>query len=439
MKLPLRILGLTLSLAGLAGAWFIQGLALPSVTNATQAPLSVTTDAKPLQLYCPGPLVELGGKDGTDLGSLALVGKADISYRLGFGSLVSEPERRVETGTAITMQSREQGSEALAAAQSQLIQRPRMAGLAATGCAQPQAEGWLLNGLAGSGFESILLVANPNPVEVQVQLTFHLSTTTTSHLITLAPLAQQQLSLASFVEAEPQFAVHFQSSGQKVSVALQNRSSVGLSATGVELVGPTLAAAKSQVIPGFEILADGLADPSLRIFNPGTQPTTALVTFVGSGTNSDVVMVDVPAGGFELVAPRLAEGNYLVLIEAEAEVMAELYNPYVGENFDFAWLSPVSAKSGKTAIAIPSFAARLAIANPGDQAISVILTLETGAQALAIPARSQLVVNVTGKDLLLDSGQEYFASLILTDPKGYAVIAPRENANLGSDIQVVVR
>ena len=439
MKLAIRILGLTISLAGLAGAWFIQGAPLPSVSAVSQEPLAVTTDAKPLQLYCPGPLVELGGKDGTDLGSLALVGKANISYRLGAGSLTAEPARRVEAGTAITMASKEQGSATLAAAQSQLIQRPRMAGLAATDCGQPQAEGWLLNGLAGSGFESILLVANPNPVEVQVQLTFHLSTSTTSQLITLAPLSAQQLSIASFVEAEPQFAIHFQSSGQKVSVALQNRSSVGLSATGVELVDPTSAAAESQVIPGLEILADGLADPNLRIFNPGTDPTTALVTFVGSGTNSDVVSVELPAGGFELVAPKLAAGSYLVLIEAESEVMAELYNPYVGENFDFAWLSPVAAKGGKSAMAIPGYAAKLALANPSDQTVNVIMTLDSGSQALAIPPRSQLLVNVSGRSLALDSGDKYFANLILTDPKGYAVIAVGENANLGSDIQVVVR
>jgi hypothetical protein len=439
MKLPIRILGLTLSLAGVAGAAFIQGFALQIPEPSAQEPISVTTDAKPLQLFCPGPLVELGGKDGTDLGSLALVGKADLSYRLGTGSLIAEPERRIESGSAVTMASREQGSDTLAALQTQLIQRPRMAGLAATNCGQPQAEGWLLTGLAGSGFESILLVANPNPVEVQIALTFHLETATTSHLITLAPFAQQQLSLASFVEAEPQFAIHFQSSGQKVSIAVQNRSSAGLSATGVELVGPTAPAAKSLAIPGFEILADGLAEPSLRIFNPGAELTTALVTFVGSGTNSDVVQVAVPAGGFELVKPKLAEGNYLVLIEAEAEVMAALYNPYVGENFDFGWLSPATAMIGKTAMAIPGYSAKLAIANPTEQVVNVILTLDSGAQALSIPARSQLVVSVSGKALVMESAAEYRASLILTDPKGYSVISPSQNANLGSDIKVAVR
>jgi hypothetical protein len=439
MKLPFRIAGLVLSLSGLTGAWFMQSVAFPEVELADAQALAVSTEAKPLQLYCPGPLVELGGKDGTDLGSLGLIGKADLSYRLGEGSLLTEPEGRIEAGTSINMASPQQGSATLTAAQSQLIQRPRMAGLAATNCGQPQAEGWLLNGLAGTGFESILLVANPNPVEVQIEFTFHLEASTNTHLMTLAPFAQQQLSLASFVEAEPHFAVYFESSGQKVSVALQNRSSSGLSATGVELIGPTATAAKSLVIPGFEILAEGLAEPSLRIFNPGTEPTQALVTFVGSGTNSDVVQVEVPASGFEFVAPKLTDGNYLVLIEADAEVMAELYNPYVGENFDFGWLSPVSAMTGKTAMVIPGFKAKLAVANPGDTALNLLVTLDSSTQAIAIPARSQLLIEVSGGNLLLESAGSYHANLMLTDPKGYAVISSGANANLGSDIQVLVR
>ena len=69
----------------------------------------------------------------------------------------------------------------------------------------------------------------------------------------------------------------------------------------------------------------------------------------------------------------------------------------------------------------------------------MLLTLDTGAQAISVPARSQLQVPVTGKSLLLESQGEYFVNLILTDPKGYAVITPRENQNLGSNIQVLVR
>ena len=439
MKLPGRILGIALTLAGLTGAWFLQGVSFQTASVPEPEGISVSTTAKPLQLYCQGPLAELGGKDGTDLGSMALVGKADVRYRLGVGSLVSEPESRVTQGVAIAMASREQSTATLTAAQSQLIQRPRMAGLAATNCGQPQAEGWLLNGMAGSGFESILHVANPNPVEVQIDLVFHLATSSNSHLITLAPFESQQLSLASFVEAEPSFAIYFRSSGQKVSVALQNRSSAGLSATGVELKGPTAKASKSLAIPGFQILAAGLAKPALRIFNPGPDAANALVTFLGSGTNSDVVEVEIPAAGFAEVSPELQVGDYLVLIESDAELMAELYNPYVAKNFDFAWLTPAEAFTGELAMVVPSFAAKIAIANPGAKEITVLLTLDTGAQAVSVPARSQLQVSVTGKSLLLESQGEYFVNLILTDPKGYAVITPRENQNLGSNIQVLVR
>jgi len=439
MKLPIRILGVALTLGGFAGTWAMQGIEFSaSPAGETQA-IAVNTTAKPLQIYCQGPLAELGGKDGTDLGSLALIGKADIRYRLGEGSLVSEPPPRVSEGVAITMASREQTTATLAGIQTQLIQRPRMAGLAAANCGQPQAEGWLLTGMAGSGFESILHVANPNPVEVQVKLDFHLQASSNSQLITLAPFASQQLSLASFVEAEPSFAIHFQSSGQKVAVALQTRSSSGLSATGVELNLPTAQANKFLAIPGFEILADGLAKPTLRIFNPGDAAASSLVTFMGSGTNSDVVQIDIPAGGFAEVNPELAVGDYLVLIESQSEVMAELYNPYLGENFDFGWLSPAHLFTGKMAMVIPKYASKLAVANPTDQSITLVLSLDAGSQAINVPARSQLLIPVSGKSLLVESSGQYLVNLSLTDPKGYSVITPRENQNLGSNIEVLVR
>ena len=177
----------------------------------------------------------------------------------------------------------------------------------------------------------------------------------------------------------------------------------------------------------------------MRIFNPGPDAANALVTFLGSGTNSDVVEIEVPAAGFAEVSPELQVGDYLVLIESDAELMAELYNPYVAKNFDFAWLTPAEAFTGELAMVVPSFAAKIAIANPAAEEITVLLTLDTGAQAIRVPARSQLQVSVTGKSLLLESQGEYFVNLILTDPKGYAVITPRENQNLGSNIQVLVR
>jgi hypothetical protein len=69
----------------------------------------------------------------------------------------------------------------------------------------------------------------------------------------------------------------------------------------------------------------------------------------------------------------------------------------------------------------------------------VVLTLDAGSQAVRVPGRSQLQFPVTGKSLSLASQGEYLVNLILTDPKGYAVITPRENQNLGSNIQVLVR
>jgi hypothetical protein len=119
--------------------------------------------------------------------------------------------------------------------------------------------------------------------------------------------------------------------------------------------------------------------------------------------------------------------------------MAELYNPYVAKNFDFAWLDPAQALTGRLVMVAPSYAAKIAIANPSTSEITVVLTLDSGSQAIRVAARSQVLVPVTGKSLAIDSPGEYFVNLILTDPKGYAVITPKENQNLGSNIQVLVR
>jgi hypothetical protein len=119
--------------------------------------------------------------------------------------------------------------------------------------------------------------------------------------------------------------------------------------------------------------------------------------------------------------------------------MAELYSPFVGKNFDFAWLTPAESFKSELAMVVPSYAAKVAIANPSTVDITVVLSLDAGSQAISVPARSQVLVPVAGKSLRLASPGEYFVNLILTDPKGYAVITPRENQNLGSNIQVLVR
>ena len=56
MKLPGRILGAVLTLAGLTGAWSLQGISFEVAQSLKPEPISVSTTAKPLQLYCQGPL-----------------------------------------------------------------------------------------------------------------------------------------------------------------------------------------------------------------------------------------------------------------------------------------------------------------------------------------------------------------------------------------------
>lgn len=439
MKLALKVLSSLLSALAISGIWFLHQIPAVSVEFPQAQIQEVATQAKPLELFCPGPLVQVGGKDGTDLGSMELVGSATLTHLVGTGVLGTEPESKFESGQLIQMASAEQTTNALVAIQTQLVDQGRMAGLSGSICDQPSSEGWLVGGLAGPGFESVLLVANPNQVEVQVQLKFSLPTKEVPMVLTLAPMSETQVSLASAVEAEPIFAVGFASSGPKISVALQNRASSGLSATGVELRTSDVPAHQKQVIPGFELLAAGLSDARLRLFNPGDAVTSVDVAFIGSATHSDAVRVELEANSFAEVSPELPAGEYLVIVDSKEPILATLYNPYVAQGVDFAWLGAAEGLSGKNTFAIPNYDAKVAVANASDQAITVRLTQASGTQEINLPARSQKMLRVGGSKLELESKGEYFANLSIYSPKGYAVINPRQNANLGTDLSIRVR
>ena len=51
MKLPVRILGLVLTLGGFAGAWAMQGIEFTASPAGETPAIAVNTTAKPLQVY----------------------------------------------------------------------------------------------------------------------------------------------------------------------------------------------------------------------------------------------------------------------------------------------------------------------------------------------------------------------------------------------------
>lgn len=433
----LKVIGALLGTLGLVGVGFLHQLEQPQISEASRANYSVSTKALPLEIYCPGPVAELGGKDGTDLGSMALTGAAEISSHVSAGEIATEIPTLIESGALLGLASNEQTTQALSANQWQILSRPRMAGLAANNCDQPQSSGWFATGMGSVGSESVLHLANPTSNEVQVMLVSHLPTSTKEQLVTLAAFEQVQISLASLADAEPSFALHFYSNGPGVSAVLQNRLSSGLATAGVEMVAASSPTA-NWFIPGLVITAESYQAPRLRLVNTSDSANSLLVTFHGSGVDSDVLKVDL--GPHEIVEEvlNLAPGSYLIEVSGQEQSTGAIWVSQLADAVDFAWLVPAAQFESALTIPLPKLSGDLVIANPNNEPINVSVMMAGQYQSHTIGRKGQIILPSAGSLAVVQSDGLFMASLLLSEDRGIAVIAPKENANLGSDLVIAV-
>ena len=438
MKLGLKVSAAVLSASGLVAASYLAIQPAQTFDSVPVRPISVSTTALPLEIYCPGALVELGGEDGTDLGSLALVGSADVWVNLGDVEVLSPVPSEITEGEEIALLSNEQQTQALSANQTQVIKRDRMRGVAAVNCSQGSSHGYFSNGISGLGQESILKIANPGNTEAQITITTYLKAGQSSKTLTLAPGATEQLSLTTMSNAESNFAVEYQSNGPAVHVVLQTRTSRGLAATGVELSAATQASNHS-VIPGLEVFENQIDSAELGLFNPQLSPATVRVTAHGIGVDSDVFEVQLEAGELQLAELDLPVGEYLIEIQSDLEVVSSIWSQRLSQTLDYAWLVPAEMFAQTLTIPVPQLESDLVIGNPGDEPISVAIMNAGQYQSITIAAKSQASLAVQPPVVQIQSQGEFVVSLQIKSENGYSVIAPTENENLGSDLQISVR
>ncbi len=438
MKLWLKIPIALLSTGALAASAYLSLGSSPVLVAEKPGPVTVGTTPLPLTIYCPGPLAELGGEDGTDLGSLALIGKSKIWSSNTAAQLAAPIPEEIEAGSVISLLSKEQTTAAISANQTQVVDRQRMVGIAAANCSKPLTKGTFATGMASVGRESILFLANPFENEVQVYLEIALTSGTKTHLVTLAGFEQQQISLAAFVEAEPNFALSFTTNGPPVSATMQLRTSSGLTATGVDIV-PATQVSNQIWIPGLAVFEDSYQAPSLRLFNPNADQATARVTFIGVGNDSDVFETTIEPGQVLNLDLDLPVGEYLVHIESEIPLGSAIWSQRLGETLDFTWLVPAEEFAGSLFIPVPQLESELVIANPASNPITVAMQNAGSYTSLTIPAESQVRTRVQYSLVELQSNDAFLATLQIVSKAGYAVITPTENENLGSDLEIFVR
>lgn len=72
MKILLRLIAVLAIAGAMAALYFLPPVNAPTEVTASSQRIGV--EPLPLQAACPGPLVEVGGVQGTDLGAIARLG-----------------------------------------------------------------------------------------------------------------------------------------------------------------------------------------------------------------------------------------------------------------------------------------------------------------------------------------------------------------------------
>jgi len=440
VKLLLRAITV-IAVVGLSiGHWFAVGNSA-SVEKPAPIVKTVSVEPLPLQVFCPGAFVEVGGPSGVELGSIGRVGEALIASYVSAQEVIGEIPIGSEQGVGAMAADSEQSTNLLSLLQVQAVDRERASGLAASYCQQPRSSGWLINGSAVVGSESVLIAANPSEIEAIVDLEIHLPGRIVTDRFALAPLEQKLISTAGYANGESAFAVFFQSSGPALSIALQNRQTRGLTPTGIEIEPLTADPATEHVFAGFRPLTAGFENPVMRVYNPGSAVAEVIITAFGE-ENVELFRTNVQAGNFAEIELLVQEGFQLVTLASTEPVIAAIKNSSIEPILDFGWVQPAQRF---TAVSVPltKYQNTLVIANP--QALPLEVTVEilssgrSSVQNLVIAPFDSLAIPVRGTSVRLDSDLEFAVALEILDVSGYSLVHPTESRNLGLDLSIQVR
>lgn len=290
MKPLARLVVVGLSLAAVATSYLI-----PTSDQISSSPASeyaIDVNPLPLSIVCPGSMVEVAGRSGVEVGKIERVDSASV--RAQSQNQIETPSR-IESFITFSVEGDEQSTRLLSAIEYQVVDRPRASGLIAGYCEQPVTNGWFVSGDGGAGKESVLVVANPNPVDTQLLLEIHFAGKVITERYVIGPVSEKLISLAAVVGVEPSYAVYFESGGGGLVAAIQHRYSDGLNSLGVSLDTAVRQAETNLWIAPVSILADGYERPRLRLFAP-TAAADLTITYHSRSTQTQLVEFALDSG-----------------------------------------------------------------------------------------------------------------------------------------------
>jgi hypothetical protein len=335
---------------------------------AATAPSTLVQPASPLQSrVCAGPALRVGTSDGQD--ALAISAVADARVALGtLGGDVVESQLVVPNndglsgGDAVVQRGE---ASTLSVAQSLDVDVEAVGGFAASECAEPRLDQWLVGGSTRTGRQTALTLANASEVGASVDVTAYgpdgpiASVGSTG--LAVAPGTETVLDLAAIAPGVPDAVVHVASTGAPVTAHLQQTTTRGLERGGFDVVDPVVAGT-SAVLPGVRVdEPSGLETqpdfddtvPVLRVLSPtGGAVRLAFQSADGSVIESEGELEAGRVTDFPL--DELPVGTLAIRVESDAPVVAGARTVTTsGAGLDFDWVAGGQPRSGASAIAVP--------------------------------------------------------------------------------------
>lgn len=357
----------------------------------------------------------------------------------------SSGERRVpSTGTlgvvdlpgadpAVARATPEAGGPArLAALRTALTTDGDLRGLAASACAEPVEDAWIVAGSTVVGRSSRLELVNPGPTTAVVDVTALTSAgpvaPQAAQGVSLAAGAREELLLEGLVPDAETLAVRVQASGGGVAAALVETRLSGLTPHGVETSVAATPAAQRHVLPGVPV-GEGWSAPRLRLAAPGGED--AVVRWQAIGVDGPVDgpstgAATVPAGtAVEVAVEGLAPGDYTVTVDADVPVVAavRVTSGPAEQASDVAWSSPAQALGGRSVVALPDDVdADLHLTAPGTGGEVEVQALDSRGDvvdATSVPVGDFSVASVDLAELTGDDA----VALVVSPPAGAEIVA----------------
>ncbi|MBW9119433.1 large extracellular alpha-helical protein [Microbacterium trichothecenolyticum] len=391
--------------------------------TVVREPLSISAKPAPAAsvISCDGGLLSIG-RNPTAASTVTVAAPQSVIGGTADGAGAAQ-QQLLTTGVgpgplAYTAEPRDGQAVDVAATGASTANADDLSGFAASACRPPLLDSWLVGGSGATGAADLVLLANPGAVPATVQLTVYgvdgPQTPPGGTDLVIAPGTQRVVPLAGLALGEETPVVRVSAVGAPIHASLQASITRTLTPGGVDQVGPIAHTENTQVITGITVTrptdADGAANETtvLRMLSPSL-PATARVSVNSAGRSETVgepqELALEPGKPLELALNGLAPGAYTVTVEADAPVVAAVWQATgVASGDDFAWYTPAPEVSVPSLFATPGGPTpSLTLVNPADEAVTVEVAPTDGGSALnlTVPANGSVAVRLATRTVYL--------------------------------------